>query len=387
MQRWRRKYRGWVRRMRKRHPLRGWVHGIWLVGLGLLIGYYYRLFDLVENRLGPMAYFIGLQLVYFYLLVFVGLPWAYHARNVLRSVVLHIVCLLAVFVFFAGIMISVSIATGKLELDLDFSKPFQAEILNFGEMVFVYMALAPFNALLFFYVERYLIKKRKNRRLWLWFHDAQANLVLSNHEWLSWQMEPHLMGNLVTALRGAARSGAPEKLVKATTYVGNLMQFYTQMAKSNAAIALRHEVSQAKLLLAVHRLAETRGGAAKHVSISIGQGVPDVVVLPMTVLVLVENSIQHATRIDRRHPASVTITRVSGGVKILAENAYDPHADPPVSHRGNGVALKNIAQRLKAVHAGSTLERIVENGKFCVVIFIPDHSLVLTQSQPHPSSF
>src|SRR3546814_18859194 len=109
-------------------------------------------------------------------------------------------------------------------------------------MTFLYVALAPIDALLFFYAERTLIKRRKNQRLWLWHHDANRQISLLNLEWLKWQLNPHLMSNLMTTLRDASRSAKPQQLARATTYVGQLMSFYTQRILSHASFLIKAEI-------------------------------------------------------------------------------------------------------------------------------------------------
>ncbi|MFB2118005.1 hypothetical protein [Parapedobacter sp. 2B3] len=371
MSRWRRKYKGMVRRLRKRHPLPLGVHVLWLSVFGIMVWYYYRLFGLVSS-FEAMVYFIGLQVLYLYLMVFVLLPLGYHAKRVWLSVAVQVLMFTLAFLIFAAVMIAVSIVRGKLMLSLDFGEPFFADIVNFGEMTFVYMALSPINALAFFYVERFVVKKHKNRRLWLWHHDAHDRIGQLAQAWRACQLDPHLLGNLMTVLRDAARSQSREKLVKATTYVGNLMRFYTQQAGSSRPLRLREELRQVRLLLAIHRLAHTRGGATRYIKLVIEKDVHDVAVLPMTVLVLVENILHHASCVDRRHPAAVEVFTVHGGVRIVACNAWDGHTRRQAPGRGNGIAVANIRQRLRTAHPRASLETGWREGRFTAAVFIPN---------------
>lgn len=373
---WRLKYRAILRRFRKRHRLKFWVHGVWLLPFLAITWFYYDLFDLVAG-FWAVVYFMALQVIYFYVVVFVLLPVAYYVKRIWLSVVLQVLMLIAAFILFALIMLAVSVGRGLLIVRLDFSGPFVLDIVNFGEMAFLYMGFAPVNALSFFYVERFLIKKRKVRRLWLWHHDAYARISVLNPQWLAWQMQPHLQANLMITLRDAARSEKPEKLVRATTYVSNLMTFYLRNAGTVKPFLLKEEISQVKLLLAIHKLAGTRGGAARHIRLVVDKVIPNVPILPMTILVLVENILCHATRIDRSHPATLEIVAVSGGVRIYAENAYDPQSVEAPHSGGNGVALHNIKQRLRIVHPEASLHANTANGRYQVIVFIPSDFISL----------
>src|SRR3546814_4443602 len=70
MRQWERAYRAKIRRTRRQHPLPPWVHVAWLLIFGVITWRYYTLFDLVPGDRAAMALLLGLQVVYFYIVVF-----------------------------------------------------------------------------------------------------------------------------------------------------------------------------------------------------------------------------------------------------------------------------------------------------------------------------
>lgn|GEM_PF-4833762 len=360
------------RKIRKNHALRARHHLAWWCISGWIFYFYFTHFEIAQSGSGDLYFIMGLQVIYFYTAVFWLLPIAFRRHY---SLLYQVGFILLACLGFMVILIAASIATGNIELDLDFSSGTSIEIVNLGEMLFPYFSLSPLFSLLFFYIERWMLSQRANKRMREWRDRTNTEILLLDREWRAWQMNPHLLSNLLTALREAQRSNNHKHAARIMNYIISLMNFYIRHTKSADTISLKDELRQLKCLLALYRLCgDAYKNKVRHLTIEVAKPVPAVQVLPMLLFNLVENILTHASRIDRTYPARLQISETDGTLSIRAANFHTNGGQQPSDLNltaRHGIALTSIRRRIGLLGPDAQFETVHQNGYFVVHIAIP----------------
>lgn len=185
---------------------------------------------------------------------------------------------------------------------------------------------------------------------------------------LRYQVNPHFLFNTLNSLSSLIIKGEKDK---AEAMIQNLSTFYRTSLSSDPLeeVTLAEEVELQKQYLDIEAV---RFPERLRTVISIAPDVNEERVPALILQPLVENAIKYAVSQTTR-PVTITINaeRRDGTLALLVEDDGDPLL--PGAHRGNGIGLANVRDRLEARYgnAARLTTDAGPNGGFKAYIEIP----------------
>ncbi|MBF9238033.1 sensor histidine kinase [Hymenobacter sp. BT683] len=198
-------------------------------------------------------------------------------------------------------------------------------------------------------------------------HETRRRRVEQDHsalqmEQLKAQLQPHFLFNTLNSIYGLSLAGSPET-PRFILLLSDLMR-YVLYDSGKPQIALAEEVS---FLENYFELEQRKYAGARVAFRAVGAAeATDVLVPPLLLLPLVENSFKHG----RHHfsdDASVeaTLTTTPGRLHFLIENDLLPDAPAASPKRRGGIGLQNIRQRLHLYYPHAHELHLTEhNGRY-----------------------
>jgi two-component system sensor histidine kinase AlgZ len=181
--------------------------------------------------------------------------------------------------------------------------------------------------------------------VWFWLHEreqrqqpAQSQARLAE---LQARIRPHFLFNALNAVLILIRLD-PDRAERVLEDLSAL--FRQAMAETASAVSLATEVDLAKRYIAIEQV---RFGDRLRVSWDIEPATLAARVPPLVLQPLVENAVKHGVEPSTQGARiRVTAQAVNGLVRLTVNNTL---SEAP-SHPGSGMALANVAERLKLLH-------------------------------------
>ena len=203
---------------------------------------------------------------------------------------------------------------------------------------------------------------------WLGLRAAAAQPVEASARLAELQsrIRPHFLFNaLNTAL--ALVQVAPQQ---AETVLEDLAQlFRVALAETGAAVTLDEEIDLAQRYLAIE---QQRFGPRLQVVWDLDSAAAAAPLPPLVLQPLVENAVRHGIEPALAGGCIVVRTRVQRGMAEVVVSNTLPGAQDQPSLPGNGMALANVAERLRLLHdVAASLHTGIEGTEFKARIVVP----------------
>ncbi len=179
-----------------------------------------------------------------------------------------------------------------------------------------------------------LYVNRRNRQVLLENQELKAENLLNQYEALKNQLNPHMLFNSLNTLRSLIRE-TPDK---AQDYVQQLSKVlrYTLQEHENRSVSLEEEM---EFVYAFIFMLKMRYEDNLIFDISIAKGLEGKQLPPMSVQMLIENSVKH-NEISNRKPLHVSM--IAAGDYLTVSNPVQPKRTPYI---GTGIGLANLSKR------------------------------------------
>jgi two-component system, LytTR family, sensor histidine kinase AlgZ len=179
------------------------------------------------------------------------------------------------------------------------------------------------------------------------------------------QVNPHFLFNSLNSI-SALTSSSPAKAREMCVLLGDFLR-KTLGLGAKAAIPLDEELALIRGFLAIEKV---RFGQRLRVEENVEQAAGQVLVPPLLLQPLVENSVAHGiANLPEGGCIRLIVRRENGFLGMVVENNFDPEAP---SSRSSGVGLVNVRQRLEA-HYGKRASFVVtkDGASFRAAIQVP----------------
>lgn len=334
-----------IRRYRSRHPVPAWGHLLWWMCWAPIYYFYFSWFGIDKGSWLNKVILIGTQPAFFYIAIWWLLPAATRSGTPVLMVGKSVWVLLLEVAAFLLLLMWISVVRGTLSFSLDFRAGWTFDILNIGEVLFPYVAMTCVLSAAFYLFMMWIREKQDSERLARLKEKLENRMLLLNAEWLTAQIDPHLMASLLTMFRGMSTKD-PAILRKAMDRVISIMRFYLVKGTSEVPVPVNDELAQVIKLAAITRMQRRK---LLRFSVHTEGDVRSVRVMPMLLLMLTKNMFKYGMLDDRDRPASLVVARSDDRLLICAEN----HVREVTDVRGTGKGLQYITERLQVFHPGA----------------------------------
>lgn len=235
------------------------------------------------------------------------------------------------------VLVVVSYLSGGIKLVLD-DGGFVVFIDNIWAVV---MVLVPgiLMGLLFAAVQWGVQHQSAQERLEHRLRDRQQSLDKYEQVWLQMELPSHLLFNSLSVVRHLALHDA-QSAVKATRVLSELMKFYVSK-RQEEFIPLDVEMEQVGNLIQIY---EYRNKQALPFAITLPARADKIPVLPMSILLLVENMCRYGHLDVEGNPWKVEITHSGDTIEVRTENPLSPAGRSHTEGLGKGIL--NLQNRL-----------------------------------------
>lgn len=214
----------------------------------------------------------------------------------------------------------------------------------------------------FFYaVNYYNTLKEKIKReseLKMLIRDAELSALKS-------QINPHFLFNSLNSISSLTIS-KPEKAQEMVINLSSFMRYSLQHSREET-VSLKDELDHIKLYLGIEKI---RFGKKLNPVFEVEDACLEARIPNMILQPLFENAIKYGVY-EAIEPVSIIMRCQPGNQNVLIsiENEYD-HGT--MKHKGEGIGLKNIRQRLELIYGNPNLLRITDLGSsFKVELLLP----------------
>ena len=333
----------WCRRFKRRHPVPWWGHLVFMMAFAPGYVFLLGLDAMAAPDIASRVVIVSAQLLCFYLAILVLLPRAFrYGRGPWATAGWVIVYLVLDFAVVAGFLLAISLASGALRFHWEERGEWVADILNLSAVAVATCYLAGLGSVVYQLIAQGVIFYRyqqKSRRL---LDRKRTSIAALELEWRRLQLDPHLMAGLLARIRLMSQTD-PEKLWQAMNRIISIMQYYCSVPPTAAAVPLSEELTQVRNFIALQEL----GRSKIHIRLQVTEEVLERPIVPMLLLMLVENQVKHGMLTD---PAAPAFLQVVGGdeadsMHILAVNRLSEMPARSRS-RSTGLGQKLIESRL-----------------------------------------
>ncbi len=182
---------------------------------------------------------------------------------------------------------------------------------------------------------------------------------------LKYQINPHFIFNSLNSISSlilAEDKRAHEMTVKLSNFIRS-----TLSKNDNQFVTLCEELKNIDLYLEIEKI---RFFDKFNYEKSVEPDCNNVIIPSMIIQPLIENAIKHGVY-ESINPVtiSINVTNIKGYTIISVKNNFDPDSIP---HKGEGIGLTNIAERLKLIYKQDKLLKITKTiNTFTADIYIP----------------
>ncbi|MCC8155516.1 MAG: histidine kinase [Tannerellaceae bacterium] len=201
-----------------------------------------------------------------------------------------------------------------------------------------------------------LYLNKRNREVQLENQQLQAENLLNQYEALKSQLNPHMLFNSLNTLRSLIRE-TPDKAQDYLQQLSKVLR-YTLQENDNKVVTLQEEMEFVEAFIFMLKM---RYEENIMFEIDVPGELFSKVLPPMSVQLLVENSVKH-NEISSRHPLTVQIRAT--GHSLTVSNPIQPKRTPYV---GTGIGLANLGKRYQLLFKQDIVVN-KEDNQFCVTI-------------------
>ena len=314
----------------------GWMHAaVWelRIFLELSLASYFIVEEM--DVLSSILFHYGYTILMFYASVCLVLPlvakrWDWH---VIWKMPL---ALLLEFLVVCGLIIWVSVASTALEFSYTPNESLSVEIVNLKGVLAPFMNYIPFSIVYYVLIRLFnlALKSLKEGRL-----QHKMTSTLKRELWRA-ELNPHLLFNLLTTIRGLIDEKKSREVMSQAI---RLVRYYVHTG--GKTISLSEEIENCELLIAINKF---RYGDACFFNVKISFNPGTLRILPMAVLLLVENIFKYGDFRTEEQPALLTIDYHEGCLVIQTMNKVASNAPNDSTKKG----LKNLQERLHDYYRG-----------------------------------
>lgn len=205
----------------------------------------------------------------------------------------------------------------------------------------VIMVLVPgvLMGLLFTTVRWGVTHQGARERLESQLRSRQESLDKFEQVWLQMELPHHLLFNSLSVVRYLATHD-PQLAVKAMRTLGDLMKFYVSKRKEEL-IPIAEEMEQVRNLIQLYEYSSER---LSPIEISLQADAARIQVLPMSILLLVENMCRYGDPDAEGRQWKLEISHREGKVEVRTENPVPSTAE--ATTEGLGTGILNLQNRL-----------------------------------------
>lgn len=174
--------------------------------------------------------------------------------------------------------------------------------------------------------------------------DWQRQLAGLRMAWRRAQLDPHLLDMHLVVLSAVTRK-SKAKAQQALDYTIRVVHFHIGGNEPGAKIRLVDEIETVRCVLEIQRI---RFGQRMNWHFSVGDGLEQIEMMAMTIMVFVENQIRYAVLDDPEKPAVLEVGLRNGQLVITARN-YVRRVKP---RHGSGTGMANLKERLADSYPG-----------------------------------
>lgn len=183
--------------------------------------------------------------------------------------------------------------------------------------------------------ENHLLQKIENEKL-------KNDLLRAEQDFLRAQINPHLLFNTLSFIKYAAKKN-PLQADEAVMRLSSIMGF--ALDTNTPTIRLVKELIQVENIIALNQL---RFNNSLHIDYETRIHHPNIMIIPIIVLTLVENIFKHGNLLDENYPAKIKIRTKEDQIEIMTSNLPNKQSKVKSHHTG----LNNIASRLRQSYPG-----------------------------------
>ena len=341
-----------------------WVmHVLFWLGWAAVLAVFF--FDVVQGQVQDrteFAIYLALHVGTFYLTCYLMAPAVFKVRR-------HVWWRLPLFGL-TLLLIAISIGLGGLTLGWPLTDVRHLTIVNFWPVV---LPFVPGVVLGFgFYGLRWGVLQYIALHEVREFSDGLAqSLVESRLSDLFKQMLPHLLLNLMPVLRRIVRVNY-SRVGEAFDIAAELLKFFARLPPGSR-ITATDELHQVRELISLKEMALKKD---IHIYWDLDEQMDELYIVPMSILIPIENVLKYAVITQRENPVMVRIKRDEGGmVGLTVVNSVD---NGSFSRQGGlGMGLRSLRERLELLTDGEfTLQTEANDGRFSLVIRFRDVNYV-----------
>lgn len=336
--------RRWYRRSKRRHPVPLWAHlafvAAFIPGYLFLLG----LDDMGAPDMATKLVIVLAQFLCFYLAIFVLLPRAFrYHRRMLATGVSLMGYLILDFVLVSLFLLAISLGSGALRLHWEARGRWVYDIANLPAIAVATCYFAGVAGVVYQVTAQSILLNQHKANLRKLVDRKRVAIQALELEWRRLQLDPHLMAGLLSRIRLMSQKD-PEKMWKAMNRVIAIMQYYCSIPPSSPFVPLKEELKQVANFLALQEL----GRSKMYIHLQVADEVLNEPVIPMLLLMLVENQVKHGVVSDSATPAVLRVSRGAEdeGLCILARNAVR-HAIDEQELASTGLGQRIIQSRLE----------------------------------------
>lgn len=308
--------------------------------------------------------YIGFLVIHvgsFYFSVFLAFPFAnpnWNRFNWRTGVRLALVVLLEVIAI--PVLVSVlSIVVGALNMGLDTSAQPEANVLNFLDVVvFLYSGLI----FALFYLGFAKLEGQRDELI-AEVERLRVQLSESENANLEQSLIPHLYANLLGVVNDAVRRQPGEASYMVNIF-NQIVRFYGRLGPGEL-IPMADEIAICELFL---EITEAKLGRKPAIKFEIEEDARQLKVLPMLVMLLMENLDKYGVLDDDGEAVRIYIGLRLGHLIIIARNTVKVREDVPPFSTKKGI--RSIKERLDARQLPYAMYNDVRNGHFSFVLVI-----------------
>lgn len=334
----------WVRRFRRRHPVPAWVHALVICFYIPVYAYFFGMENMHVPDTRSQAVIATSQLLYFYLAIFIILPRAFrYKRHPAINALWVVIYVVLIWVVISLLLLGISLATGAIQIRWESRGQWLWDIANFGLIALLTCYFAMAASVGYQLVAQLLIVNRHKdnlRQLVAHKRNVVGKLEL---EWRRAQLDPHMLAGLLTRVRLMSQLDK-QTTWKALNRIIHIMRYYCAIPPGTDAVPIEDEMEQVRNLLALEKLGKNK----LHYTINYQVQAQGLVIIPMLLLMLVENQLKYGLLTELSAPAVLDISdgRKPNVLSIQTLNRVKKVADGTKNvHSGQGLA--NISARLK----------------------------------------
>ena len=295
---------------------------------------------LIRNNFSSFSYYftfysLNISLFYFH---------AYWLRKVFSQnkvlAVLKIVCLIAIeFIIYLALVVSLLRVLDYLDAYTGNPPPLNTIFFIGTSWRCAYFILLSTG---YFFVMNYIRRQHSELTKTLEIERLEKELLLMEKSFLRSQINPHLLFNTLSFIKYAARAH-PDRAEEAIDRLSEIMDH--ALEKTPEFTTLGKEVTQIENIIALSQL---RYDQKLNILFKPNIQDPNIPIIPILLLTLIENLFKHGNLLDASHPAIVELS--ASPQKIIYKSQNLPASIS--MHKGSKTGLLNISNRLEKTYPG-----------------------------------